>query len=57
MRGGSRRWIVRAVEDSLRRLGTDHIDLSQVHRATPLTDVEETQGGLSDLVHQGKIPA
>ncbi|MET8979345.1 aldo/keto reductase [Streptomyces sp. NPDC004539] len=53
--GGSRRWIVRAVEDSLRRLGTDHIDLYQVHRPSPDTDVAETLGALSDLVHQGKI--
>src|SRR6476646_12234996 len=53
-RGGSRRWIVRAVEDSLRRLGTDHVDLYQVHRPSPDTDVEETLGALTDLVHQGK---
>jgi aryl-alcohol dehydrogenase-like predicted oxidoreductase len=55
MRGGSRRWINRAVEDSLRRLGTDYIDLYQVHRPSPDTDVEETLGALSDLVHQGKV--
>lgn len=55
MRGGSRHWITRAVEDSLRRLGTDHIDLYQVHRPSPDTDVEETLGALSDLVHQGKV--
>src|SRR3954453_20351214 len=55
MRGGSRRWIIRAVEDSLRRLGTDHIDLYQVHRPSPDTDVAETLGALSDLVHQGKV--
>src|SRR4051812_18063581 len=54
-RGGSRRWIVRAVEDSLRRLGTDWIDLYQVHRPEPGVDVEETLGALSDLVHQGKV--
>ena len=54
-RGGSRRWIVRAVEDSLRRLQTDHIDLYQVHRPDPAVDVEETLGALSDLVTQGKI--
>src|SRR3954453_13800706 len=54
-RGGSRRWIVRAVEDSLRRLGTDYIDLYQVHRPSPDTDVEETLGALTDLVHQGKV--
>ncbi|SEO40516.1 aldo/keto reductase [Trujillonella endophytica] len=54
-RGGSRRWIVRAVENSLRRLGTDHIDLYQVHRPSPDTDVEETLGALTDLVRQGKV--
>jgi aryl-alcohol dehydrogenase-like predicted oxidoreductase len=54
-RGGSRRWIVRAVEDSLRRLGTDHIDLYQVHRPEPGVDVDETLGALTDLVHQGKV--
>jgi aryl-alcohol dehydrogenase-like predicted oxidoreductase len=54
-RGGSRRWIVRAVEDSLRRLGTDWIDLYQVHRPEPGVDVEETLGALTDLVHQGKV--
>jgi aryl-alcohol dehydrogenase-like predicted oxidoreductase len=54
-RGGSRRWIVRAVEDSLRRLGTDYIDLYQVHRPSPDTDVEETLGALTDLVRQGKV--
>lgn len=54
-RGGSRRWIVREVENSLRRLGTDYIDLYQVHRPSPDTDVTETLGALSDLVHQGKV--
>jgi len=54
-RGGSRRWIVKAVEDSLRRLGTDWIDLYQVHRPDPQTDVEETLGALTDLVRQGKV--
>ena len=54
-RGGSRRWIVRAVEDSLRRLGTDWIDLYQVHRPEPGVDVEETLGALTDLVRQGKV--
>src|SRR3954467_1763525 len=54
-RGGSRRWIIREVENSLRRLGTDYIDLYQVHRPSPDTDVAETLGALSDLVHQGKI--
>ncbi|WUH97646.1 aldo/keto reductase [Spirillospora sp. NBC_00431] len=53
--GGSRRWIVRAVEDSLRRLGTDHIDLYQMHRRDWDTDLEETLGTLTDLVRQGKI--
>jgi aryl-alcohol dehydrogenase-like predicted oxidoreductase len=46
-RGGSRRWIVRAVEDSLHRLGTDYIDLYQVHRPPPDTDVDETLGALT----------
>ncbi|MEW2292986.1 aldo/keto reductase [Streptomyces sp. NPDC006743] len=55
--GNSRRWIVRAVEDSLRRLGTDWIDLYQVHRPDHRTDVEETLSVLTDLVHQGKIRA
>jgi len=54
-RGGSRRWIVREVEDSLRRLQTDHIDLYQVHRPSPDTDVTETLGALTDLVRQGKV--
>ena len=56
-RGNSRRWIVRAVEDSLRRLGTDWIDLYQVHRPDPDTDIDETLGALSDVVHQGKVRA
>ncbi len=54
-RGGSRRWITRAVEDSLRRLGTDWIDLYQIHRLDPTADIDETLGVLSDLVHAGKI--
>jgi aryl-alcohol dehydrogenase-like predicted oxidoreductase len=54
-RGGSRRWIMTEVENSLRRLGTDYIDLYQVHRPDPDTDVEETLGALTDLVQQGKI--
>ncbi len=54
-RGNSRRWIVRAVEGSLRRLGTDHIDLYQVHRPAPDTDVDDTLSALSDLVHAGKV--
>jgi aryl-alcohol dehydrogenase-like predicted oxidoreductase len=56
-RGTSRRWITQAVEGSLRRLGTDWIDLYQIHRLDPATDVDETLGALSDLVHAGKIRA
>ena len=54
-RGNSRRWIIRAVEDSLRRLGTDWIDLYQAHRPEPETDIEETLSALSDLVRAGKV--
>jgi aryl-alcohol dehydrogenase-like predicted oxidoreductase len=57
MRGNSRRWVMRAVEDSLRRLHTDWIDLYQVHRPDPSTDIDETLSALSDLVHQGKVRA
>src|SRR5256714_13578176 len=53
--GNSRRWIVREVENSLRRLGTDWIDLYQIHRPEQDTDIDETLGALSDLVHQGKV--
>jgi aryl-alcohol dehydrogenase-like predicted oxidoreductase len=53
--GNSRRWIVRACEDSLRRLGTDHIDLYQIHRPDLSTDVDETLAALSDLVRAGKV--
>jgi aryl-alcohol dehydrogenase-like predicted oxidoreductase len=53
--GNSRRWIIREVEDSLRRLDTDWIDLYQIHRPEEDTDIEETLGALSDLVHQGKV--
>ncbi len=56
-RGTSRRWITEAVDGSLRRLGTDWIDLYQIHRLDPATDVDETLGVLSDLVHAGKIRA
>ena len=56
-RGTSRRWITQAVEGSLRRLGTDWIDLYQVHRLDPAVDLDETLGALSDLVHAGKIRA
>jgi len=55
MRGNSRRWIVREVEHSLQRLGTDWIDLYQVHRPDDTTDIDDTLGALSDLVHQGKV--
>ena len=54
-RGNSRRWIMQEVENSLRRLRTDWIDLYQVHRPEAETDIEETLGALSDLVHQGKV--
>src|SRR6186713_3202082 len=53
--GASRRWIMKAVEDSLRRLDTDYIDLYQVHRPREDTDVEETLSALTDLVRAGKI--
>jgi aryl-alcohol dehydrogenase-like predicted oxidoreductase len=56
-RGASRRWIVESVERSLRRLGTDWIDLYQIHRLDPTVDIDETLGALSDLVSQGKIRA
>jgi len=54
-RGNSRRWIVQEVEASLRRLGTDWIDLYQVHRPESGTDIDETLGALTDLVRAGKI--
>jgi aryl-alcohol dehydrogenase-like predicted oxidoreductase len=54
-RGISRRWIMAEVENSLRRLGTDWIDLYQIHRMDPATDIDETLGALSDLIHQGKV--
>jgi aryl-alcohol dehydrogenase-like predicted oxidoreductase len=56
-RGNSRRWIAREVDASLRRLGTDWIDLYQIHRPDPDTDIDETLGALSDLVHAGKVRA
>jgi aryl-alcohol dehydrogenase-like predicted oxidoreductase len=56
-RGNSRRWIVQEVENSLRRLGTDWIDLYQVHRPDPDTDIDETLSALTDLQRQGKIRA
>ena len=55
--GASRRWIMTAVENSLRRLQTDYIDLYQVHRPDPSTDIEETLAALSDLIHSGKVRA
>jgi aryl-alcohol dehydrogenase-like predicted oxidoreductase len=54
-KGNSRLWIMRAVEDSLRRLETDHIDLYQMHRPDPSIPIEETLGALTDLVRQGKV--
>ena len=55
LKGGSRRYIMRAVEDSLRRLKTDWIDLYQLHRNDPLTPLEETLRALDDLIRQGKV--
>jgi aryl-alcohol dehydrogenase-like predicted oxidoreductase len=55
--GASPRWIKQAVENSLRRLGTDHIDLYQLHRPDPTTDIQETLSALTDLVRTGKIRA
>ncbi len=52
---GSRRYIRKAVERSLRRLRTDHIDLYQLHRPDPLTPIQETLTALTELVHEGKI--
>ena len=54
-RGASRHWIMREVENSLTRLRTDRIDLYQLHRPSPETDIEETLGALTDLVRQGKV--
>ncbi|MDK1329102.1 aldo/keto reductase [Arthrobacter sp. zg-Y1143] len=56
-RGGSRRWIAMAIDNSLRRLQTDHIDLYILQRPDPETDIEETLSALTDLVHAGKIRA
>jgi aryl-alcohol dehydrogenase-like predicted oxidoreductase len=53
--GNSRRWITREVENSLRRLQTDWIDVYQIHRPETDTDIDETLGALSDLVHAGKV--
>jgi aryl-alcohol dehydrogenase-like predicted oxidoreductase len=54
-RGGSRRWIMRACDESLRRLGLDYIDLYQLHRLDPQVDREESLGALTDLVRAGKV--
>ncbi|HWG63962.1 MAG TPA: aldo/keto reductase [Streptosporangiaceae bacterium] len=56
-RGNSRRWIITAAENSLRRLRTDHLDLYQVHRPDPTVEVEETMSAMSDLIHSGKVRA
>ncbi|HUZ28736.1 MAG TPA: aldo/keto reductase [Solirubrobacteraceae bacterium] len=53
--GNSRRWIIKEVENSLRRLRTDWIDLYQIHRPEPDTDIDDTLSALSDLVHAGKV--
>jgi aryl-alcohol dehydrogenase-like predicted oxidoreductase len=55
MKGNSRRWLVREVENSLRRLNTDYIDLYQIHRPDPSADIDETLGALTDLIRAGKI--
>jgi aryl-alcohol dehydrogenase-like predicted oxidoreductase len=54
-RGNSRRWIITEVENSLRRLDTDWIDLYQIHRYDPAVDLDETLGALTDLVRSGKV--
>ena len=53
--GGARRYIMNAVEDSLRRLRTDHLDLYQMHQPDPRTPIEETLRALDDLIRQGKV--
>jgi aryl-alcohol dehydrogenase (NADP+) len=55
--GNSRRWLIREVEASLRRLQTDHIDLYLIHRPSPDTDIEETLSALTDLMRAGKVRA
>jgi aryl-alcohol dehydrogenase-like predicted oxidoreductase len=55
MQGNSRRWIIQECEHSLRRLGTDYIDLYQIHRPDPQIDIDETLAALTDLVRQGKV--
>jgi aryl-alcohol dehydrogenase-like predicted oxidoreductase len=54
-RGNSRRWIMTEIDNSLRRLGTDYIDLYQIHRPDPRCDIEETLSALTDLVRAGKV--
>jgi aryl-alcohol dehydrogenase-like predicted oxidoreductase len=53
--GNSRRWLIRECENSLRRLGTDYIDLYQIHRPDPRADIDETLGALTDLIRAGKV--
>ena len=53
--GNTRRWITREIDNSLRRLGTDWIDLYQIHRPEDDTDIDETLGALTDLVRAGKV--
>ena len=55
--GHSRKWVIRAVENSLRRLGTDYIDLYQAHRPDPSTHIDELLGTLTSLIDQGKVRA
>jgi aryl-alcohol dehydrogenase-like predicted oxidoreductase len=55
MSGNSRRWLLRECDNSLRRLGTDYIDLYQIHRPDPSADVDETLSALTDLIRAGKI--
>ena len=56
-RGNSRRWLIAEVENTLRRLQTDHLDLYQIHRPDPATDIEETLSALTDLIRSGKVRA
>ena len=55
--GNSRRWLIKEVENSLKRLKTDWIDLYQIHRPEPDTDIDQTLAALTDLVRQGKVCA
>jgi aryl-alcohol dehydrogenase-like predicted oxidoreductase len=54
-RGGSRHWVLKACEASLARLGTDYLDIYYLHKPDPATDLDESLGAMSDLVHQGKV--